>query len=246
MLCTAVLREMGLPVPHLELGKIGENLCVVSKRFDRWGEGAEATRLHQETFWQALGIPPGAENAEEEADRPGFHHSCELLREIGEEESVETLFTVGFCNFLLGNDANAIVQREDVHGRNSALLSGEDGPLLAPFCDIVSTDVYGDPPSGATLVEYVERSSAWIGVVRLGLECEYEPQPTLFRALETTSLLCQKLTSVANRAVEEGWYQPVMDDISALVRKRLGRLTEELQFVVRGPNGETLPEFPLD
>jgi serine/threonine-protein kinase HipA len=96
--CTAAMREIGLPVAPLELETIAGRPCAVSERFDRWGEGPGATRLHQETFWQALGIPPGAEQREQEAERPGFLHSAELLRQIGEEEAVETLFRFGYCN----------------------------------------------------------------------------------------------------------------------------------------------------
>jgi hypothetical protein len=39
----------------------------------------------------------------------GATHSAELLRGLGGEAAVETLFKVGFASFLLGNGAEQIV-----------------------------------------------------------------------------------------------------------------------------------------
>jgi hypothetical protein len=72
----------------------------------------------------------------------------------------------------------------------------------------------------------------------------YEPQPGLFQALETATQLSKKLGQIAQQAYEEGWCQPVVDRIAVMVRKRIMRLFEELRFVIKGPNGETLPELP--
>lgn len=244
MLCALLLFEIGMPIAHFEMRPIAGRRCLVSKRFDRWGEGASVTRLHQETIWQTLGLAPGAEQAEEEADRPGFFHSRELLQRIGEDKSIDTLFSFGFCNFLLGNDSDAIIHREDLHGRKWGVLFGDEGPLPAPLCGVISTDVYDDRPPASTLVEFVERTSTWLGVVRIGMECGYEPQPALFAAMETTGRLLDALKVIIDRADEEGWYVPLMDEIAALVVKRFKRLCEELQFIVRGPNGEKLPPLP--
>jgi serine/threonine-protein kinase HipA len=243
--CTAAMREVGFPVAPLELKTIAGRPCAVSERFDRTGEGAGATRLHQETFWQALGIPPGAERNEPEAERPGFQHSAELLRQIGAEAEVETLFRFGFCNFLLGNHPDEIVKRRDLHGRNSALLlDPEGGASLAPFCDIASTGVYEDDSHMArTIVEWVEHTSGYAGLMRIGMECERVPLEAVITAVRLAADLTQGLGSVARRALDQGWYRPVIDEVVLVVTKRAEQLSEDLSHVVKGPHGETLPRF---
>ena len=56
--CTLAYRELGIPVVHTAIETIGGRPCLVSKRFDRWVDGPEIERLHQESFTQALGIAP--------------------------------------------------------------------------------------------------------------------------------------------------------------------------------------------
>ncbi len=242
--CTAALRGLGLPVPELELQTIAGRPCAVSRRFDRRGEGLGATRLHQETFWQAFGFPPGAERNPVEVERPGFMHSAELLHRIGEEENVEILFRVGFCNFLFGNHADDIVQRCDLHGRNSTLfLDDGGGATLGPFYDIASTDVYqSDENMTRDVVEWVEHTSGYAGLMRIGMECNLEPLPAVLSALKIGGLLFSSLRSVIDRALAEGWYEPVLDEIVLVAAKRSKQLSEDLNDVVRGPNGERLEE----
>jgi HipA-like C-terminal domain len=241
--CAAALRGLGLPVAEVELQTIAGRPCAVARRFDRGGEGLNATRLHQETFWQANGFPPGAERNPADADRPGFAHSAELLRRIGEEEKVETLFRVGFCNFLIGNHADDIVQRRDLHGRNSSLFLRGGGATLAPFHGIASTDVYdSDENMVRSIAEWVEHTSGYAGLMRIGMECGLEPQPAVTTAIRITGLLSQSLGSVARRAVDEGWYQPVIDEVAFVVGKRAKQLFEDLKDVIHGPEGQSLQE----
>ncbi len=241
--CTAALREMGLPVAPLVRATIAGQPCALARRFDRRGEGPAATRLHHETIWQAAGLPPQAVLREPQAERPGFVRSADLLREIGGEAAVETLFKVGFANFLLGNCADDIVQRRDLHGRNSSLLLDGGRETLAPFYGIASTDVYySDKNTTRTLPEWVEHTSGYMGLMRIGIECRYEPQPALTIAMRTARSLGESLKEVTERAVEQGWYRAVIDEIALVAANRTVQLFEDLQDIVRGPDGKTLRE----
>lgn len=231
MACMSALRGIGLPIAHAELMTIAGSLCLVSKRFDRWSDEGGTRRLHQESFWQALGFPPGAETAKDQVDRPGFANSCDLLREVGEEKSIDTLFAVGFCNFLLGNRANDIIRRRDLHGRNSALLFGDEGPLLAPFYGISAVDVYDDLPVAMTIVEHCERTSFLMGLTRIGIESRYEFQPALIEGMHLLRKLCQSLNSVADRAKEEGWHSEVIEDILASLFERVNQMRDDIEMV---------------
>jgi serine/threonine-protein kinase HipA len=241
--CTAALREMGLPVAPLELATIAGSPCAVSRRFDRSGAGLAATRRHHETIWQAAGLPSEALLVEPRMDRPGFVASADLLREIGGEAAVETLFKVGFSNFLLGNCADDIVARCDLHGRNASVLLDGGPEAETIFYGIASTDAYeSDKNTTRTLPEWVEHTSGYIGLLRIGLECRYEPQPALSLAMKTSRSLGERLAKVAERAVEEGWFRPVIDEIALVVANRTVQLFEDLQDVVHEPDGRTLRE----
>jgi serine/threonine-protein kinase HipA len=191
MTCMTALRSLGLPVAHAEVVSIAGRRCLVSKRFDRWGEGTGAERLHQESFCQAFGFAPGSEEGEDF----DWRRSCELLREIGEEDAIESVFAVAFCDYLLGSP-------ECIHGKRSALLYTSDGPMLAPFCDVHSVGVY---ESHAT-----ERS-----VYKLMRECElsglapsaigHDPrlQSIVIDALKTIGGLKEAIEAAAERARPE-------------------------------------------
>lgn len=203
MACTTALRIMGLPVAHTELKTIAGRRCLVSRRFDRWGEAAGAERLHQESFCQALGLPPEGDAVE----RCGYPQSCELLREIGEEDSIETLFAVAFCNHLFGSgDAS-------VHGKSSALLYTAGGPLLAPYPDVASTAVYESSRARPSIFGLVRRDSNLPELAPSAVGCDFEFQPSVVRGLETAAGLTEALKSVAGQAREEGWYARLIDRI---------------------------------
>jgi serine/threonine-protein kinase HipA len=56
--CSRAYGELGLPVAYTTIEEIAGHTCLVSKRFDRWGDGPGAERLHQESFAidDAIGI----------------------------------------------------------------------------------------------------------------------------------------------------------------------------------------------
>jgi serine/threonine-protein kinase HipA len=219
MVCTMALREMGLLVAHAELTEIAGRPCLVSRRFDRWGTGEATERLHQESFCQALGYRPGDLGGK----GPGFAESRALLEAIGEgERSLEALFAAAYCNFLLGN-------YEHPHGKSSAILYTEAGPVLAPFYDIASTMLYADPTARYPLAEVVARNSCLVGLAPIGIECGFEPEEALELAVRTNLALCKGLTAAASRAHEEGWYLPLVDDVQEHVSSHLVSLREELQ-----------------
>jgi serine/threonine-protein kinase HipA len=218
--CTMAVREMGLPVAHAEVETIAGRPCLVSKRFDRWGEGADVERLHQESFAQALGYLPD----DLEGKGPGYAESRELLRAIGEEESIRSLFTVSYCRFLIGC-------RDEVHGKNSGLLYTAAGPMLAPFYDISSTSVYEDPTELLTLEEVVHRNSCMVGLAQVAIECEYQLEDSVLMAIRTIAALSSAVNSVADRAKAEGWYEPVIDEVLQRVFDCAKSFREEVEML---------------
>ncbi len=241
--CTAALRAIGLPLSPLEPMTVGGQLCAVAARRDRVGERLPVAPRHLETFWQALGFPPGAERAVEDRDRPGFEDSAILLREIGEPEAVQTLFRFGFACFMLGDHPDDIIERRDLHGRNCSLLLHDGAATLGPFDGVFSSVIYeSDEDTARTLFEWALHSSGYAGLMRVGVECGQMPQPSIATGLEMTIALGQALDRLADRAQREDWYRLVLDHIVCALLERGRQLQEDINQFVRGPDGRTLGE----
>jgi serine/threonine-protein kinase HipA len=227
--CTLAYRELGLPVVHTSVETIGGGTCLVSKRFDRWGDGPWAESLHQESFAQALGVAP--DDLERlSAGAPNLMEASGLLRAIGEEDAVETLMRATFCDLLIGCT--------ELRGANAALLFGGGGPMPAPFYGIASTEVYGairprpivigdDVPPAPLLVD-----------LRYTIElCELEFQPSIVESVKLMGAVCMALGSVAGDAWDEGWSKPAIDEAVQIATGRALGFRRESEYL-RPPGGE--------
>jgi serine/threonine-protein kinase HipA len=233
MTCTLAYRELGLPVTHVAVETIAGQTCLVSKRFDRWGDGPGTERLHQESFAQALGIAPpptAAGGSGRQGETPDLAESCGLLRAIGEEHGAHTLMSAAFCDLVIGNCA--------ARGANAALLFTGDGPILAPIFGIAATEIYGaerrrPPVIGAPPAPFL------VDIRRTAWECDFEFQPSLMEAIETMARTCSSLNTVIDRAREEGWYSRVADEALQCATERSIGFRDEIEYL-RPPGGEAL------
>lgn len=198
MACMTTLRSMGLPVAHTELVSIAGRRCLVSKRFDRWGEGAGAERLHQESFCQALGLAPRTKDSEDF----GWRRSCELLRAIGEEDAIESIFVVAFCDYLLGS-------HECIHGKRSALLYTSEGPMLAPFCDIHSVGVYEEHRTRRSVYRLM-RECELSGLAPSAISDDPRLRAIVISALEAAGGLGDAIEETTEQARQERWHDPIL------------------------------------
>jgi serine/threonine-protein kinase HipA len=228
MACTLAYRELGLPVAHAAVETIAGHTCLISKRFDRWGAGLDAERLHQESFAQALGIAPGA-GSRRLGETPDMAESCGLLRAIGEEEGAHTLMSAVFGDLVIGNCA--------ARGTNAALLFTGRGPIMAPFFGIAATEIYGaerrrPPVLGAPPAPFL------VDIRRTAWECDFEFQPALMEAIKTMARACASLNDVLDRAREEGWYSRVADEALQCAIDRSIGFKDEMVYL-RPPGGES-------
>jgi serine/threonine-protein kinase HipA len=223
MFCTTVLREAGMPVAPATVETIAGQRCLVSERFDRIGVGARATRFHQETFCQALGFAPPADARGAEATGPGFAEASGLLRAVGEDADVTALLAAALCNYILGNG--------DAHGENFALMLVDDGALLAPFYDIASTAVYDDPThTGMVIAQDYEETAYLLELSQVCEEAEIDFEHGRRVAAVIATKMGTALQSVAERARDEGWHAPVVDEIAELAGERAVGLGYEVQY----------------
>lgn len=220
MACTLAYRELGLPVAHTTVAAHMDQMCLVSKRFDRWGDGPGAERLHQESFAQALGIVPDSDKRRGET--PDLREACGLLRAVGEAEARHTLAKAVFCDLGIGDCA--------ARAANAALLFTGEGPILAPFFGIAATEIYGAKRRRAPVIG-APPAPLLVDVYRTAVECGLEFQPALMEAIRTMATTCSGLNDALNLAREEGWYSRVVDEALQLAIERGVGFKDEMVYL---------------
>lgn len=233
MFCMTVCRQVGLPVAKATVEQIAGRTCLISPRYDRaLGEdGVDVKRLHCESFCQALGIPPAADEESEEGEAPNWTEARGLLSAVSRPDEVVNLLTAAFCNYILGNG--------DAHGRNFALIDREKTSLsgperkwrLAPLTDITSTVVYDDPiHHGLVISEEYQETSYLLELAEVCEACEFDFEVMRGLASTTATRVGMAVETIATRSQKEGWHQPVVDRIVELAADRSFGLGAEVEY----------------
>jgi serine/threonine-protein kinase HipA len=132
--CMELAQRSGFLVPNSRILKIGGHELFVVDRYDRQLLDKEIVRIHQEDFCQAMGYP--AERKYQETGGPGFSECRRLIDEYLSNEGVANrllFIRMMVFNYIIGN--------HDAHGKNFSILH-DNGFKLAPFYDLVSTQIY--------------------------------------------------------------------------------------------------------
>ncbi|MCX5856198.1 MAG: type II toxin-antitoxin system HipA family toxin, partial [Deltaproteobacteria bacterium] len=132
--CMALAGKTGLPVPWVFIRKNMDTLLVV-ERYDRRREpDGKVARLHQEDFCQAFGILP--DQKYESEGGPSLQQCFTLIRESSIRPAADQKSLLSWVIF------NTIIGNADAHAKNLAILYTARGPQLAPFYDLLSTQIY--------------------------------------------------------------------------------------------------------
>lgn len=133
--CMRLAAEIGLDAAPVVIGSAGDIRFLQVERYDRHqSDDGEWSRIHQEDFCQALGVPPEMKYQNEGG--PGLNDCFRLLREISSTPILDVLklFDAVVFNHLIGNN--------DAHGKNFSLIYEGEEARLAPLYDLVSTAAY--------------------------------------------------------------------------------------------------------
>lgn len=223
MFCSTVFRQVGMPVAKAQVEQIAGRTCLVSERFDREGTGLGATRIHQESLPQALGITPFAEEETEEAEAPGFAEASGLLHAIKRPDEIVTLLNFAFCNYMLGNG--------DAHGENIPLVEQDGKWRLGPIHDVTSLAVYDEPLHvGLVISEDADETAYLIELAEVCEECEFDFEVLRGLASVAAARVGRAIETVASRSKREGWHQPIVDRIVELAADRSFGLGAEVEY----------------
>jgi len=152
--CMTLAWRMGLPVARVLIRKNRDTILVVS-RYDREQKGdGTVFRLHQEDFCQALGILP--EQKYESEGGPSLERCFALLKEHSIRPAADQRAMLGWVIF------NVLVGNADGHAKNLSILFTDKGPRLAPFYDLICTQVYPDLTEKTAMRIGGENRPPWI------------------------------------------------------------------------------------
>ena len=128
--CMMLAKRIGLSVPDVKIIKINEIPLYIIDRYDRKIENGQIIRLIQEDFCQALNV-----NAQLKYT-PALDVCFSLIRN---ESAFQIKDTKRFLQLII---FNGLIGNCDAHAKNVSLIHGENGTILAPFYDLLSTYVY--------------------------------------------------------------------------------------------------------
>lgn len=152
--CMMLAQKMGLSTPPVTIHRGLDKLYII-QRYDRSRDkNGNVARLHQEDFCQALGFLP--DQKYESEGGPSLGRCFTLLQEISISPAADrfALLQWTIFNFFIGN--------ADAHAKNLAIIFTRRGPRLAPFYDLICTQVYPDLSEKLAMKIGGENRPGWI------------------------------------------------------------------------------------
>jgi len=132
--CMTLAKSIGINVPDVTIRRSLDTLFIV-QRFDRTiNAKGKVSRIHQEDFCQALGILP--QQKYETEGGPSLAQCFELIARVSISPAADRLALLRWVVF------NVLIGNADAHAKNLAILHASPGPRLAPFYDLISTELY--------------------------------------------------------------------------------------------------------
>jgi serine/threonine-protein kinase HipA len=134
LFCMKLAKIVLSNVPEIELLEAESRPYLEITRYDRFVDNKTVQRIHQEDFCQALGI---VSDKKYQAGGGAKLKDCyRIINEFSENRLSDIIrFTEWIIfNYLIGNT--------DAHAKNLSLLHTSSGIKLAPFYDLLSTEVY--------------------------------------------------------------------------------------------------------
>jgi serine/threonine-protein kinase HipA len=217
--CMTLAGRVGLSVPAVFIRKQLDTLLVV-ERYDRKKDPSGVIlRLHQEDFCQALGILP--DQKYESEGGPKLSQCFLLLRDYSTRPAADQRSLLSWVIF------NALIGNADAHAKNLAMLYAEKGPRLAPFYDLLCTQVYPDLAEKYAMKIGGENRPDWLQLhhwERLADELSLKKRFVLDMIQRMTGTIIIEAEKLAGDFQREQGAKAIIEEILALIRKRAGSL----------------------
>jgi serine/threonine-protein kinase HipA len=219
--CLKLAEAVGLPTASSTVVPIAGKPALLLDRYDRIIEGSgHVRRVHQEDLCQAAGQSPDLKY--EKQGGIGFGTAARILWEHSAQAFLD------LANLLRLATVTVLVGNGDSHAKNISFLHTPVHALhLAPAYDIACSTVF---IPGDTLGMQIGGTYRFeeIDADRLIEEARSWDLPPAASAPVVADVVAKAAEAVApllDRAHEENWYEPVLDDVADVVRRAVGRLS---------------------
>ena len=152
--CMMLANAIDLNVPPVLIIRKEAQKVLLIKRYDRILDNDVLNRVHQEDFCQAMGL---SHELKYQADGgPGLKACFALVRAYSANpiKDFQQLMQWVFFNYLIGN--------MDAHAKNLSFIYQAKQIRLAPFYDMMSTDIYEDLSQKLAMKIGGENRPEWI------------------------------------------------------------------------------------
>ncbi len=152
--CMMLANAVGLNVPPVRIVQKEAQKVLLIKRYDRVLDNDVPMRLHQEDFCQAMGL---SHELKYQADGgPGLKACFDIVRSYSANpiKDFQQLMQWVFFNYLIGN--------MDGHAKNLSFIYQAKQIRLAPFYDMLCTDIYEDLSQKLAMKIGGENRPEWI------------------------------------------------------------------------------------
>lgn len=221
--CMQLANRVGLSAPSVTILQKEQPLYLIERYDRRRMPDGGLQREHQEDFCQALGILP--DQKYEKEGGPGLQQCFTVLRDTSVQPvaDIKALLRWVIFNYLIGN--------ADTHGKNISLLLTGRGPILAPFYDLMSTDVY--PDLSKRLAMRIGGDDRWDWIIERRWRDFADDIGVGYKLVRQTLMLMKELVSDAANEQAAPFHADyghcaVIDRIVAVIEMRKTRITNAL------------------
>jgi len=225
LFCMLLGQKLGLPVPlNVSLREAEGRRYLDISRYDReiavhQGGAYKAERIHQEDFCQALGYPSAKKYQEDGG--PALRKCFSAITDFSRNKIADIFSFLNWLtfNFLIGN--------ADAHAKNLSFLHNNSQITLAPFYDLLSTEIYPEKITSRKIAMLINGKDKYEKIRRkdfLEIYKQFGLNP--LQAMKNVSGFFANTTEIADALRDKLngsalTASPVYDDIIAIIHQRL-------------------------
>ncbi len=213
--CLMLAQKLGLAVPPVVIRRGLDQLFII-ERYDRnRDKDGHVVRMHQEDFCQSLGFLP--EQKYESEGGPSLKQCFALLQEKSIRPAADRMALLRWVifNYLIGN--------ADAHAKNLSMIFTNRGPCLAPFYDLICTQVYPELVEKSAMRIGGENRPSWIRQkhwVKLGESVAIKSSLVLKTLKDMSGNIVSAAQSIKNDFNKEYGKSRIIEKIMTIIEKR--------------------------
>ncbi len=216
--CMMLANAVGLNVPPVIIAQKETQKVLLIKRYDRILDNDVLERMHQEDFCQAMGL---SHELKYQADGgPGLEACFDLVRAYSANpiKDFQQLLHWVFFNYLIGN--------MDGHAKNLSFIYQDKQIRLAPFYDMLCTNIYEDLSQKLAMKIGGESRPEWIMErhwKRFAEELKVNNPILKKRLLDFCLKLSSNIDSTYADFINRYKQDSLLEDIITAIKKRSSR-----------------------